>query len=110
MTDWKIVEKGEAGKAVAGRAGEDLRDAPRRRAVLRRRRGAFAQARSAGEAHPHRGQEPRSRQAVQHQGKWRWCSEAEYAALLVVELTRAGRFPRRDIAAPPRHCRRGGRG
>ena len=68
MTDWKIVRKGRRRRADAGRACHDLRHAARRCASLRRRRRALAQARCAGEAHPHRGREPGPRAALQHQG------------------------------------------
>ena len=68
MTDWKIVRKGRGQRADAGRARQDLRHEARRCAPLRRRRRALAQARGAGEADPHRGQEPRQRAAVEHQG------------------------------------------
>ena len=96
MTDWKIVEKGEADKPSLVEPVADLPDASRRRAVLRCRRGAFAQARSAGQAGPHRGQEPRSRQALQHQGRnssGKPPRDAEHAALLRVELIEEAGFP-----------------
>ena len=71
MTDWKIVERGDGRKAQPGRAGADLRDEARRRAFLRRRRRAFAAARGGLQADPHRGQEPRPREALAHQGEVR---------------------------------------
>ena len=120
MTDWKIVEKGEAEKPSAGRAGAHLRDASRRRHFYDvgtvhspRREAPVKLIRIEGKNldHVKRSNIKAKSQAARRGIDFRSCSRnAEHAALLRRRAERAGRFPRRDIAAPPRRCRHGGRG
>ena len=91
MTEWKIVEKGEAEKPSLV---EPVRTYLMHPGDVRHRGGAFAEAGSAGETDPNRGEEPRSRQAFQHQGEIGYGGDAKYAALLreiIAEFACAGR-------------------